>query len=155
MKQLIRTSMLTMLGLIACRTNLPIGETSKAHANYKVVPTDVIHALPERMALLPVTKSMRAKEFFDALKLSRYQGNSTGSIRHSAIMLMLNESHVLEVQFDPLSFNAITRKQIDDVLTERRISKVVQYEFEVIGCTLWRNGNEAVAHRRLEVEKVE
>lgn len=144
-----------MLGLIACRTHLPIGEASKVHANYMVVPTDVIHALPERMALLPVTKSMRAKKFFGALKLSRYRGNSTGSIRHSAIMLKLDESHVLEVQFDPFSFNAITREQIDVVLSERRIPKVAQDESEVIGCTLWRNGNEAVAHRRLEVEKVE
>jgi hypothetical protein len=48
-----------MLGMTGCGTPHPNGEFSDPLAKFKTVPLDVIDALPERIARLPVTKSIR------------------------------------------------------------------------------------------------
>jgi hypothetical protein len=70
-------------------------------------------------------------------------------------MLKLDEEHALEVQLDPHSFSAITREQIDAVLSAKTVPKVAPTVSEVIGCTLWRNGSESVAHRRFAIKETE
>jgi len=156
MRLLLTAALLGLAGLTSsCLPSDLKSRSDLSHFAYTAVPHEVVAALPEHIANLPEVRSMPGIEFLNALNLGPYRGNITGSVRHSATMLILDSEHSLEIQFDRDAYTAITSERIDAVLEGRAPSTFKTKQLEVTGCTLWGPGKKSGVRRDLANRKTE
>ncbi|MBK1884340.1 hypothetical protein JIN85_18120 [Luteolibacter pohnpeiensis] len=126
--------------------------------NYHPVPEAIIEMLPGRIERLPVRKSLNGDEFLERLGLAGYSDNICHSVRFSSYFMVLNKSATLQIRCDPDSL-IITKEEVEKLQNSLPPSAAEEAlfgtDFEVIGCTLFRDQKGIIAHRWLEDESAE
>ena len=144
--------------IAGCLTHKGQPDVASAVPNYRLVPEDVIAALPWKIEQLPVTKSMNGDDFLEALDLEEFGGNISGGVRFNSYFMQLDADHILQIRCDPDSL-VITKESIDQILNSAALNPVSKafpmQEVVVIGCTLRKNWDEVIANRWLEESKTE
>lgn len=159
MRSLKFMALLLAIGSSGCTPSKPAVPSAMSDPSFRPVPPSVIAKLPQKIARLPVTKSMSLCDFLGALDLEDYNSIGFGGVRFCSHFMDLDQEHVLQIRCLPESV-IISTEDIDMMLASTVAnpapgSNVWARRSKVVGCTLRKGWNDIIAHRWLAERKTQ
>ena len=100
------------------------------------IPRRLIDTLPERIAALPVGRSISISRLVDCLGLSHYRNNVSANFRWGTFFMYLDSDHILYFTMDP------------DTLADNKFLQT-PWNAKVLECAMRRNPDVTVISKRL------